>query len=120
MPEETKKEETGQNAEQPKEGQVLPSQDSKLKAAVACISIVGLILYFIEKEDNRVRFYASQGILIGVAGLLLSWVPVVNVFVGLIELVLIIMTAVKAYTTDEYYKLPLLGDWAEQLAAKKF
>jgi len=104
--------------ESPKEGMVVSSQDSKLKAAVSCIPIVGLIMYFMEKEDMRVRFYAAQGILIGVVGIVLGFVPVINFFVWLVALVVIIMVAMKAYQTEEKYKLPIIGDWAEQWASK--
>ncbi|OGB63738.1 hypothetical protein A2X44_05060 [candidate division CPR3 bacterium GWF2_35_18] len=90
-----------------------------MKAAVACIPIVGLILYFIEKDDQRVRFYAAQGILVGILGIVLGVIPFVNFIAWLAELVLIIVTALKAYQTDENYKLPILGDWAEKWAAKK-
>lgn len=116
MPETEKKEE---KKETPKEGTVVSNKDSKLKAAVSCIPIVGLIMYFVEKEDERVRFYAAQGILVGIAGIILGVIPVVNIFVWIVELVLIIVTAIKAYQTEENYKLPLVGDWAEQWAKKK-
>lgn len=115
MTEETKKEETKTD---PKEGTVVTSNDAKLKAAIACIPIVGLILFFLDKEDKRVRFYSAQGIWIGVAGIVLGFIPVVNFFSWILILVMILMTGMKAYQTEEYYKLPLLGDWAEQLAAR--
>ena len=102
----------------PKEGTVISSNDSKLKAAVSCIPIMGLIMYFMEKEDKRVRFYAAQGILIGIGGIALGWIPVINLFVWIGELIIITIVAIKAYSTDENYKLPIIGDWAEQWSGK--
>lgn len=91
-------------------------KDTKLLAAVSCIPIVGLVMFFVEKEDKRVRFYAAQGILIGIVGILLSWIPVINFFVWIVEFVVVIVVALKAYQTDEFYKLPVIGDFAERWA----
>lgn len=95
------------------------SNDAKIKAALSCIPIVGLIMYFVEKEDQRVRFYAAQGILIGILSIVVEIIPIVNFFAWIFILVLIIVVALKAYQTEEKYKLPVIGDWAEEWAAKK-
>ena len=105
------KEETGT-----KEGTPVSNQDSKLKAALSCIPIVGLVMFIVEKEDKRVRFYAAQGMLLGVAGMLIAFVPIIGWLAQLLILAGMVMTGVKAYQTEEYYKLPLLGDWAEKWA----
>ena len=41
--------------------------DPKIAAALSYIWIVGLVFYFIEKEDKFVRFHAMQSILFGIA-----------------------------------------------------
>ncbi|HEX3280218.1 MAG TPA: DUF4870 domain-containing protein [Pyrinomonadaceae bacterium] len=41
--------------------------DPKVAAAISYIWIVGLIFYFIEKENKFVRFHAMQSILFGIA-----------------------------------------------------
>src|SRR6185503_11223777 len=41
--------------------------DPKIAAALSYIWIVGLIFYFIEKENKFVRFHAMQSILFGIA-----------------------------------------------------
>ncbi|HEV7744559.1 MAG TPA: DUF4870 domain-containing protein [Pyrinomonadaceae bacterium] len=41
--------------------------DPKVAAALAYIWIVGLIFYFMEKENRFVRFHAMQSILFGIA-----------------------------------------------------
>ncbi len=41
--------------------------DPKVAAALSYIWIVGLIFYFIEKENKYVRFHAMQSILFGIA-----------------------------------------------------
>src|SRR5882672_7805852 len=41
--------------------------DPKVAAAISYIWIVGLIFFFIEKENKFVRFHAMQSILFGIA-----------------------------------------------------
>jgi uncharacterized membrane protein len=51
--------------------------DPKIAAAISYIWIVGLIFYFIEKENRFVRFHAMQSILFGIANTLIMGVLVV-------------------------------------------
>src|ERR1041384_1132778 len=55
--------------------------DPKLAAALSYIWIVGLIFFFIEKENKFIRFHALQSILFGIAN---SVIMVVLVIVGMI------------------------------------
>jgi uncharacterized membrane protein len=51
--------------------------DPKIAAAISYIWIVGLILYFMEKENRFVRFHAMQSILFGVANMVLMTVLII-------------------------------------------
>jgi len=56
----------------PPSGQPAPSSgigslDPKIAAALSYIWIVGLIFYFMEKENRFVRFHAMQSIIFGIA-----------------------------------------------------
>ncbi len=51
----------------PQSSSPLGGMDPKVAAAISYIWIVGLIFYFIEKENRFVRFHAMQSILFGVA-----------------------------------------------------
>jgi len=59
--------------------------DPKVAGALSYIWIVGLIFFFIEKENRFVRFHAMQSILFGIAN---------TVIMGLLVVVGIILTAV--------------------------
>lgn len=48
--------------------------DPKVAAAISYIWIVGLIFYFIEKENKFVRFHAMQSILFGIANTVIMMV----------------------------------------------
>ncbi len=51
--------------------------DPKVAAAISYIWIVGLIFFFIEKENKFVRFHAMQSILFGIANSVIMMVLVV-------------------------------------------
>ncbi|HHV75987.1 MAG TPA: DUF4870 domain-containing protein [Syntrophothermus lipocalidus] len=95
--------------------------------------LTGLVFYFIEK-DSFVRFHAMQSILVfgGITGIYVIvsilfplglwriW-GIVHVFTSLLSLlsvILWVLLMVKAYQ-GERYKLPYIGDLAEQYAEKR-
>jgi len=57
--------------------------DPKVAAALSYIWIVGVVFFFIEKEDRFVRFHALQSIIFGIASM---------VIMGLLAVVAIILT----------------------------
>jgi uncharacterized membrane protein len=107
--------------------------DPKLAALLSYVLgwITGLIFFLIEK-DKYVRFHALQSIFFSIAtfvvwlgyvivAIIFSFIPIIGAIISLLLwltigigcFVLWIMLMVKAYQ-GERYKLPLLGDWAEQ------
>ncbi|HEY6186626.1 MAG TPA: DUF4870 domain-containing protein [Pyrinomonadaceae bacterium] len=99
--------------------------------------IVSLVFFLTEKTSRFVRFHALQGLLFG--GL---WIAIGFVFgilqvilnaadmgilgvgligiravIGLVLIVFLILAAVKAYQR-EIYKLPLIGDMAENIIGR--
>ncbi len=109
---------------------------SNVAAALACIPLIGgIIFYIVEKHDRFVRFYAMQSIIFGVAWLLihigcaivsgLFWhVPGVGWFFGplwglvwwLINLalfVLFVVTVVKAFA-GVLWEIPYIGPMARK------
>jgi uncharacterized membrane protein len=106
--------------------------------------VSGLIFFLIEKDSRLVRFHAMQSILFNISiGVLLfiAWVAtiilwaiaaaigdvfgtIVGLLSGLIWLVVsvglliaVILCLVKAYQS-QYYKLPIIGNFAEKFSAK--
>jgi uncharacterized membrane protein len=109
---------------------------SNLAAALACIPLVGgIIFYILEKRDGFVRFYAMQSIVFGgawflfnvvsmVIHLIFSSVPAIGVFlsvlwglvalvVHLVFLVIWIIATVKAFTNVRW-EIPYLGPMARK------
>ena len=58
---------SGPGAPPPNTPQTSSGLDPKIAAAISYIWIVGLIFFFIEKENKFVRFHAMQSILFGIA-----------------------------------------------------
>jgi len=78
--------------------------------------VTGLIFILIEQENKFVRFHAMQSILVGGIATLLSWIPVLNVIVGIAYFILWIVLMVKAYQGQKYM-LPWIGNLAENWTA---
>ena len=106
--------------------------------------ITGLVFFFIEKSSRLVRFHAMQAILLGASWLVIfivlwvGWIILAIVFsqvsevlTGLVSLVMgllffvlgigvfigWVMCMIKAYQ-GQYFKLPVLGNFAEKFSAK--
>jgi len=87
--------------------------------------ITGIIFLLVEKESKFVRFHAMQStILFGgvfIANIALGFVPILGWIVGLLislgSFVLWIVLMWKAFQ-GETYKVPYVGDIAEQQLAK--
>ncbi|MBI2356833.1 DUF4870 domain-containing protein [Candidatus Dojkabacteria bacterium] len=111
------------------------NKDNALMAALSCIPVVGAVVFFIEKKDYFVRYYAAQFGLLFVVGLglaavvaVLGMIPVINVLVGIVglcltpvvglgSLVLVIVGAMKAYK-GERFDIPVLSKYALQMMNK--
>jgi uncharacterized membrane protein len=106
--------------------------------------ITGLIFMLLEKESRLVRFHAVQALILGIIGLVFSfgswivWLVIaiiasmlpdvlgmlVMAVVGLVMLVIVlaivvgwVIGMVKAYQ-GQYFKLPLIGNFAEKFSQK--
>ncbi|NNL65416.1 MAG: hypothetical protein HKP30_04170 [Myxococcales bacterium] len=83
--------------------------------------ISGIAFLILEKEDRDIRFHAYQSIAtfggIFVLSVGFGWVPLVGwmgqMLLGPIAVILWVVLMVKAYQ-GERFKLPVIGDWAEE------
>jgi len=100
------------------------NKENALMAALSCIPIVGAIVFFVEKKDLFVRYFAAQyGLTLLVVPLnfvlgvipVLGWcmIPIVNL--GLF--VLVVIGAMKAYK-GERYDMPMVSEWALKLMSQ--
>ena len=86
--------------------------------------ISAVIFVAIEKRDGYVRFHAFQSLAtfggLFALNFVAGFVPVIGAMISLVlapvGLILWLLLMIKAYQ-GERYKLPVVGDWAEQQAA---
>lgn len=93
------------------------NKENAVLAAVACIPVVAIVLFFVEKKDLFVRYYAAQYAVLTLVMIVLSFVVCIAPFVNLIGLVLTILGALKAYK-GERWDMPKISDWALSLMNK--
>ena len=109
---------------------------SNVAAAIACIPLVGgIVFYILEKHDSFVRFYAMQSIILGAAwlvfciaamivhgvfsaipgigGILVFFWQVIVALVYIVFLVLWIVAMVKAFTNVRW-EIPYIGPIARK------
>ena len=84
--------------------------------------ISGLIIFLIEKQNRFVRFHAMQSLLffgsITVLSIVIGYIPYVNLLSWVLDLVGFvgwIFLMIQGFQ-GKYYKLPVIGDYAEKYA----
>lgn len=83
--------------------------------------VTGIVFLIIEKENKFVRFHAMQSIFVFaglfILNIILGFIPFIGwllgVLLSILGLILWILLMYKAYS-GEMYKLPVVGDMAEQ------
>ena len=100
--------------------------DSKLASALCYLLgfVTGILFVLIEKQDRDVRFHAYQStatflgiFVVSVAASMLPLVGwIISVVLPFVSLILWILLMVKAFQGVRY-KLPIVGDWAEEASA---
>jgi uncharacterized membrane protein len=102
--------------------------DEKI-ASLLCYLLVwvtGIIFYLIEKDNKTVKFHAVQSVLTFLPLSIIYWIIsilfwwsiigyILAMLVGIVMFILWIVLMIKAYQ-GERYKLPVVGDIAENAA----
>jgi len=93
---------------------------NKIMGIVACIPIVGLILLFVEKDDNFVRYMGAQYTIVGALEMIISFIPIIgwaiSSLLALVVFVLIVVGMVKV-SKGERFDIPTVSEWALKLMA---
>src|SRR6266516_639881 len=121
---------------EPETGATSTGLPSNVAAAIACIPLIGgIIFYILEKRDSFVRFYAMQSIIFGCAwflfnivsavvhavfgaipgigGVLVFFWAIIAALVHLAFLLIMIITIVKAFTGVRW-DIPYVGPIARK------
>jgi len=116
-----------------KENKKITSKIDEKSAIIMCyifLLVAGLIFYFLEKENNNIRFAAIQSILfgamfIGTIFMLTSYLHPVSLATNIVTSVLFILAFLawmvllfKSFKNPEW-EMPFLGKIAREIANKK-
>ncbi len=101
----------GANANQPPKNDI---EENRVLAAISYLWIVSIIVLVVKKDSKFASFHAKQGLILFIAALIISWIPVVAWILNILILVAIIVGLTKALDR-QWYKLPLIGDLAEKI-----
>lgn len=92
------------------------NKENALLAALACVPGVSVVIYFIEKDDLFVKYYAAQYSLFLLLYLVV-WIPIVGWLLPLFILIMTIMGAIKAYK-GEKWDIPVVSKIAIDIMNK--
>lgn len=90
------------------------NEKNKAMAMLSCIPIVGLIMIFVEKKDQFVRYHAAQFAIFNIT-FVIGIVPIIGwiltPLIGFLALIAFIMALVKI-NSGERFDVPVLSGWA--------
>ncbi len=99
----------------PEPNDITGVDSNKLMAAVSYLGILVIIPLLISRKDKFVLFHAKQGLVLllvyVVAGIAMSWIPIIGNLVGLLGFVASIAGLIQALQ-GKWWKMPLIGDLA--------
>ena len=91
--------------------------EDRIWAAVSYLWIISIIALAARKNNEFVKFHASQGVLLFVISIVLTFIPVIGWMVNIIIAIIAIVAIIKALKEEEW-EIPLLsgtaqkfGDW---------
>lgn len=94
------------------------NEANKVMAILACFPVIGLILFFVEKEDKFVRYMGAQFTILGIDELIFSIIPgigwVLATPIMILMWVVIILGMVKV-SKGERFDIPVVSGWALKL-----
>ena len=84
------------------------NEENKVLAAISVFPLIGLIMFFVEKDDLFVRYYGAQFMWLGLL-FLVVWIPCVGWLINVAGILVMIIGFVKALQ-GERFDVPLLSD----------
>lgn len=88
--------------------------EKKVWAAAGYLWVLSLVVLAARKDNEFVRFHASQGVLLFVISVILWFIPVLGWLLNIVVAVAAIVGIVKALQ-GEKWELPVVGSWAKLL-----
>ncbi len=89
------------------------NEKNKAMAALSCLPIVGIIMFFVEKEDLFVRYNGAQFALLSLLYVII-WIPCVGQLIALAVLIAIVIGIVKTLQ-GQRFDVPVISGLAIKL-----
>lgn len=89
------------------------NEANKVMAAISVIPLVGLIMFFVEKDDLFVRYYGAQFALLGLFSIFTP-IPCVGWLLAIAIFVAVVMGFIKALS-GERFDVPVVSGLALKL-----
>ena len=93
------------------------NEENKTMAILSCIPIIGLVMMFVEKDDQFVRYMGAQFTLVGALELV-AIIPIIGWMIAPLLLpvivILVIIGMVKT-SKGERFDVPVISKWALKL-----
>lgn len=87
---------------------------NKVMAALSYFWILCLIPLLTKKDSPFVQAHAKQGVVLFIAEIILTFIPVLGWFLNLVLAVVSILAIIKA-VQGEYWEIPLVSDVAKKI-----
>lgn len=88
------------------------SDNDKLYAAVAYISLLSIVVFLLKRNNEYVAFHARQGIILFIASLV-WWIPILGWVVVALAYIFMVIGFLKAYEGD-WFKIPFVHQLSER------
>ncbi len=88
-------------------------EDNKVIAALGYVSIICFVPLFLKKDSKFAQFHAKQGLILFIMELL-GFLPLIG-WVLFVIAVLFAIWGIKSTLEGKYWKMPILGDFADKL-----
>lgn len=88
--------------------------DENLMAALSYLWILSVVILFVKKDSDYIKFHAKQGLVLFLTSVVLWFVPVLGWMFQLVVVIGVVVGFIKALT-GERFPLPLVADLARKI-----
>lgn len=89
-------------------------QDNKVLAAISYLPAISIIVLLVKKDSKFVKFHAKQGLVLFIALIIFSFIPVLGYLLDVVVVIFVIVGLLKALA-GECWKMPLVSLLAEKI-----
>jgi len=89
-------------------------EENKVLAALSYLWILSIVMLLVKKESPYVQFHAKQGLILLIASVIFTIIPVLGWFLDIVVVVFVIIGAIQALS-GKAYELPGVASLAKKI-----